>query len=324
MTLAARVTSLALFAAGLIVVIGPAVVPPPAVSPAGGTPIASGEVSPAAGEAIFWGKGRCFTCHSVGDRGGERRCPNLGAADHQPPIGARAAARADALRAERGAAFSASDYLVESLVNPAAYVVNGYKPEMPAVMKPPLSLAADEVRALTAYLQSLGGTVELAAIRLPATARAVPDAADAWEPYLAGDATRGESLFFDMQRLGCATCHRIGERGGRVGPNLTHVGSVRGPRELLRSILEPSAEITNGFQGVELETADSESLTGTLVREDDTQITLALASGGERTIATSDVVRRSLAKLSLMPGNFAELLTVTDLHDLLAFLTAQR
>ncbi len=324
MRLAARATWLALLAAGLIVAIGPAVVPPSTVAPPPDTMASTGRISAEAGESIFWGKGRCFTCHSVGERGGERRCPNLGAVDGQPPIGARATARAAALRTKRGGEFSASDYLVESLVNPTAYVVDDYKPEMPAVMKPPLSLAADEVRALTAYLQSLGGTVELAAIRLPSAAQAAAAAAQAWEPYLPGDATRGESIFFDDQRFGCATCHRIGERGGRVGPNLTHVGGVRAPRELVRSILEPSVEITNGFQGVEVETADSESLTGTLVHEDDAQITLALASGNERTIATGHIVVRSSAKLSLMPGNFAELLTVSDLHDLLAFLTAQR
>ena len=36
------------------------------------------EVSPEGGEAIFWGKGRCFPCHSLGGQGSAVRCPNLG------------------------------------------------------------------------------------------------------------------------------------------------------------------------------------------------------------------------------------------------------
>ena len=47
----------------------------------GGEKIASSAVtiSPEGGETIFWGKGRCFTCHSIGDKGSAARCPNLGA-----------------------------------------------------------------------------------------------------------------------------------------------------------------------------------------------------------------------------------------------------
>ena len=46
----------------------------------GGEKTAGGvvEISPEGGEQIFWGKGRCFTCHSVGGQGSAVRCPNLG------------------------------------------------------------------------------------------------------------------------------------------------------------------------------------------------------------------------------------------------------
>ena len=56
------------------------------------------EGTPEGGEAIFWGRGRCFTCHSVGDQGSAVRCPNLGQFGEKfaLPIGARAAERAKA------------------------------------------------------------------------------------------------------------------------------------------------------------------------------------------------------------------------------------
>jgi hypothetical protein len=60
------------------------------------------DISPEGGEEIFWGKGRCYTCHSVGDRGSAVRCPNLGVFGQKfaLAIGARASERAK-LRSEK-------------------------------------------------------------------------------------------------------------------------------------------------------------------------------------------------------------------------------
>ena len=111
-------------------------------------------INPEAGEVIFWGKGKCSTCHSVGDQGSAIRCPNQG--DAGPlgmPIGLRAEARAKERAAKTGAPFSAADYLIESLAHPNAYVVDGYKAEMPVVTKPPINLSPDEVKAVVVYQQ---------------------------------------------------------------------------------------------------------------------------------------------------------------------------
>ncbi|MBI5748777.1 MAG: hypothetical protein HZA00_06575, partial [Nitrospinae bacterium] len=53
-------------------------------------------VNPEAGEAIFWGKGRCSTCHSIGDKGSAIRCPNHGILGERFPLpmGKRAVERA--------------------------------------------------------------------------------------------------------------------------------------------------------------------------------------------------------------------------------------
>src|SRR3989304_9999026 len=75
------------------------------------------DISPEGGEAIFWGKGRCYTCHSLGDNGSAVRCPNLGVwGDKFPlPIGQRAAERAKERQAATGQPYTTTDYLVESL-----------------------------------------------------------------------------------------------------------------------------------------------------------------------------------------------------------------
>lgn len=112
-------------------------------------------VSAEGGETIFWGKGQCHTCHSIGKRGSGIRGPNLG------DVGARAAERAAERIAQGAAGMTATGYLTESLAVPDAYVVKGFKPEMPFVYKPPIALSPDEVKAVIAYLQSQGGEVNI-------------------------------------------------------------------------------------------------------------------------------------------------------------------
>jgi mono/diheme cytochrome c family protein len=98
----------------------------------------------AAGREIMEGKGLCFTCHTVG-KSGALRFPDLDG------IGARAGDRVPGL--------SAVDYLAQSLYQPEAYIVPGFNPGMPVINKPPVGLTDEEIRAVVAYLQSMGGEV---------------------------------------------------------------------------------------------------------------------------------------------------------------------
>src|SRR5262245_4255495 len=77
-----------------------------------------------AGQDIFYGKGTCALCHEIGKPG--ERCPDLAG------VGERAGTR---LKEERykGKATNGAEYLVESVMDPTAYVVEGYQPSMPPV-----------------------------------------------------------------------------------------------------------------------------------------------------------------------------------------------
>jgi mono/diheme cytochrome c family protein len=124
-------------------------------------------VSAERGRRVFWTRGRCALCHAVGGRGGVRRGPALSEGENGPAIGARAALRAEERSRATGRPYTATDYLVESVVDPAAYLVEGFRNEMPPARQPPTSLSTEEIRAVVAYLQSLGGSVDFEAIRLP-------------------------------------------------------------------------------------------------------------------------------------------------------------
>jgi mono/diheme cytochrome c family protein len=95
------------------------------------------------GKEIMEGKGLCFTCHTVGKKGA-LRFPDL------EGIGARAGSRIEGL--------SDVDYIAQSMYEPEKFIVPGFNPGMPVINKPPIGLTDDEILAVIAYLQSLGGT----------------------------------------------------------------------------------------------------------------------------------------------------------------------
>ena len=99
-----------------------------------------------AGKDIFEGKGLCTTCHTLG-KSGALRFPDLAG------VGSRAATRREG--------HSDVDYLAESIYDPNLYVVPGFNPGMPVINKPPIGLTDQEILAVIAYLQSLGGKVSV-------------------------------------------------------------------------------------------------------------------------------------------------------------------
>ena len=116
-----------------------------------------------AGKEIAEGKGLCSTCHTIG-KSGALRFPDLDG------IGARAATRRPGL--------SDVDYLAQSIYDPNLYVVPGFNPGMPVINKPPIGLSDQEILAVIAYLQSLGGkpTVTMESKVWPLASGALPDA----------------------------------------------------------------------------------------------------------------------------------------------------
>lgn len=98
----------------------------------------------ATGKTILEGKGSCLTCHTIGKASGPFRFPDLAG------IGDRARTRVPGM--------SDLQYLGQSLYHPNDFIVPGFSPGMPVINKPPIGLTDDEIRAVIAYLESLGGT----------------------------------------------------------------------------------------------------------------------------------------------------------------------
>src|ERR1051325_11242515 len=86
-----------------------------------------------------------------------------------------------------------------------------------------------------------------------------------------GDPKHGETLFFGAAR--CATCHIVSGRGGRLGPELSYVGSARPRSHLVESIREPNRQLTESPSGgvydtVTAVTRDGKTIVGVPMNED--------------------------------------------------------
>lgn len=126
--------------------------------------------------------------------------------------------------------------------------------------------------------------------------------------------TRGHQLFVDA----CATCHRIGNEGKDVGPDL--IGQLGMAEEsLLKEILMPNERIRPGFETTLVLTRDGGAVTGILKSDDATSLKLATPGGAEQTLLRKNVVAVRRLSGSLMPS-FAETLQPADVADLLAWL----
>lgn len=177
-----------------------------------------------AGEEIYRTKGTCEVCHRIGQKG--TRAPDLAG------VGGRAA------KTKPGT--TPKQYLLESLIDPNAFVVEGYPPIMPAVDKPPIGLNRSELWALTAFLQSLGGTVDVALADIPATAGATGTAGAAPPPLkFPGDAKAGAAVFAGKGT--CIACHKAGDIGASpVGPDLSQIAKIQTPDYIIGKILDPA------------------------------------------------------------------------------------
>jgi cytochrome c oxidase cbb3-type subunit 3 len=180
---------------------------------------------------------------------------------------------------------------------------------VPGTAMPPNKLTDDEVWQIVSYLRTLE--------KPPAAAK--------------GDARRGESLFFGATR--CSSCHIVNGRGGRLGPELTTVGSARSRAYIVESIREPGkhlseirglGEATLKFDTVTLETADGRTIVGVPMNED--TFTVQVMDSSERVHSFDKKALKSFRheQRSLMPAYDANRLSDPDLDDLLAYLQTLR
>ncbi len=181
-----------------------------------------------AGERVFNGAGQCTTCHGLGTR-----APNL-LTDHdgEGAMGARCG--------DRVAGQDCKAYLYASLTDPGTFVVAGFGNIM---LDQRRQLPEDQIWAIIAFLQSLGGDVTVTGADLPT------DAGAAATPAAAGPArsTTTDPMAL-LQENACLGCHAIDGAGPPIGPSFDGIGGRISADRIRSGILDPDAEIADGFE----------------------------------------------------------------------------
>jgi putative heme-binding domain-containing protein len=135
-----------------------------------------------------------------------------------------------------------------------------------------------------------------------------------------GDPAAGRRVF---RRAACVTCHQHSGRGATTGPDLTTLAGQSRQR-ILKSILQPSAEIGPLYVPWKILTVDGEVLVGLKNARPGPNRSLSFqaADGSDFFVGLDEVEYHSLSDVSIMPAGLEETMRVDELRDLLAFLEA--
>ncbi len=140
-------------------------------------------------------------------------------------------------------------------------------------------------------------------------------------PFNLGDAARGKAVYDG--KGGCAACHRIAGQGARIGPDLTDIGFLRRPGQILTALTDPDKATMPINRPVTIVTKDGRTLHGRRYDEDTFSIRLIDAKENLVSILKTDIRSYDVSKTADMPS-FRDRLSGSEMSDLLAYLVTLR
>jgi putative membrane-bound dehydrogenase-like protein len=133
------------------------------------------------------------------------------------------------------------------------------------------------------------------------------------------DLARGKAIF----TKNCATCHKLGDEGHEVGPDLRGALGNKTKEALLIDILDPNREVDPRYVNYQVVTTAGRSITGLLAVETPASVTLRRADKAEDTILRTQIESMQATAQSLMPEEMEKQLNKQDLADVIAYLLSQ-
>ncbi len=131
-----------------------------------------------------------------------------------------------------------------------------------------------------------------------------------------GNDEKGKVIFATY----CTTCHRHGENGNDIGPDLTNIHKKFDKLSLLDAIINPSASMVFGFESWTIKTKKDKYYMGFLLGDDGKNIILKDASGEKQVVKVADILKKEKMSKSLMPDPTALGLKEQELSDLSTYL----
>ncbi|MDA7680447.1 c-type cytochrome [bacterium] len=153
-----------------------------------------------------------------------------------------------------------------------------------------------------------------------------PQSLEEWQHTLrtGGNPQAGEAVFHSI-KSGCAQCHTIDNRGGKLGPDLSNAGQSVDRQQLIHSILKPSSDFPPQFQAWVIETKDGEEHRGLqLDHKSKGAIELFTLLGKTERFEGTEIERYYAAPQSLMPDGLESGLSTSEMRDLVAYLESRK
>ena len=135
---------------------------------------------------------------------------------------------------------------------------------------------------------------------------------------LPGDAKRGKEIFFGKGE--CSSCHSIAGQGGFLGPDLTEYAATASPEGIRDGIIRSPRAPSHGYRAAVVTTMRGEHLEGLIRNEDNFSMQLQTKDGIFHLLRKSDVRSCEHSDGSVMPGDYRERLSDSELDDLISFL----
>lgn len=135
-----------------------------------------------------------------------------------------------------------------------------------------------------------------------------------------GNAERGKELFANAEKSLCAKCHRVNDQGGKIGPDLTDIGSRFSRIYLIESILEPSRTVAPSYGTVIALLQSGKVHTGVKIAETPSTLTLGDKDGNLQVVARSEIDVLKVTQQSTMPEGLEKRMSEREITDLIAYL----
>jgi putative heme-binding domain-containing protein len=139
-----------------------------------------------------------------------------------------------------------------------------------------------------------------------------------------GNVRRGREVFENVQKAACINCHRLGGKGGPVGPDLSGIGRRFSRIHLIESILEPSRTVAPSYATMIVVLKSGRTVVGVRVSENDDVLVIGDNKGKTHEIRQADIRAAVPKKESTMPEGLEKKLTQREFVDLLSFLESQK
>jgi putative membrane-bound dehydrogenase-like protein len=138
-----------------------------------------------------------------------------------------------------------------------------------------------------------------------------------------GNASNGQKLLAATMNneAQCLKCHMVRGQGGQIGPDLSMIGKkAAGKENLLESLLNPNKAIADQYLQYTIVTDSGVSVTGLIVQETETEVTVRDANGKDTKIPLKEIESKKKSLVSIMPDNLVNNMTEDELIDLTEYL----